>query len=442
MLTDNKGLQAPASGTFRCTPSDAAVAVRRSPTDPFGWVQADGRPYFPIGLQDCWNLQAPDLTEIIDGEGRNDGSGRQVTFDDYLATYGQAGFNLFRFSQNNCSYPLYTDLEHYSEAASQATDRLLASARQHGLRVMFGFFGSYQNPRHAIDSATALNLLPTTPREERFLRYCVARWGVYTDFWELLNESDASPAWSTLMADYVRSIDPDRKPVTSSAQSAQTQIAGTDFVDAHWYESEDELTSDTRTAQQASLWKLAGLPVIVGEQGNTGMNWDAGSATRMRIRAWTALFQQIGLVFWNTSWSRAGMNGGSYSPGAASNIYLGPEERGYVHALKAFTDRLDAGMHPASVSTSGPASIHAYGLASTQLEAVYLHHAENHTASASGRLLLSLPDTGNAGSFVGHWIDPATGNQLGTVVLAEGQQNIDIPPFVVDLALLATQEAN
>ena len=29
-------------------------------------------------------------------------------------------------------------------------------------------------------------------KEKRFVAYCVARWGVYADFWELLNERKAS----------------------------------------------------------------------------------------------------------------------------------------------------------------------------------------------------------------------------------------------------------
>jgi len=63
-----------------------------------------------------------------------------------------------------------------------------------------------------------------------------------------------------------------------------------------------------------------GKPVIVGEQGNAGMNWDPRSAVRMRIRAWTALFREIGLVFWNTSESKAAMFGGHYSPGKGAKI--------------------------------------------------------------------------------------------------------------------------
>jgi hypothetical protein len=58
-------------------------------------------------------------------------------------------------------------------------------------------------------------------KEKRFIEYAVARWGVYVDFWELLNERRASDEWTALMADYVRSIDPERKPISTSWPAAQ-----------------------------------------------------------------------------------------------------------------------------------------------------------------------------------------------------------------------------
>jgi hypothetical protein len=102
-----------------------------------------GRPYFPVGLQECVGAHGSQPADMgIDGEGRNE-KPRLVTANEYFSIYGQAGFNLFRFSQRNCSYPLFTGVTDYLEAESLATDRLLASARGNGFRVMFGIFGYY-----------------------------------------------------------------------------------------------------------------------------------------------------------------------------------------------------------------------------------------------------------------------------------------------------------
>ena len=158
----------------------------------------------------------------------------KLTVDEYFRIYGAAGFNLFRFSQRNSNYSLFDDLDHYRERESIFTDTLLDSARRNGFRVMFGFFGFYSRWKtdsrwlHAwkvvpllenLFSEEALKRpkdLRTQAKEKRFIRYCVARWGVYADFWELLNERYASDEWIATMAEYVHAIDPDRKQVSTS----------------------------------------------------------------------------------------------------------------------------------------------------------------------------------------------------------------------------------
>ena len=185
--------------------------------------------------------------------------------------------------------------------------------------------------------------------------------------------------------------------------------------------------------QSASRWKQTGKPVIVGEQGNTGMNWDAGSALRMRIRAWTALFEEIGLIFWNTGWSKAGMFGGHYTPGAAANIYLGPIERQYIGILSGFSARLDAEVRMIRVSVSGD-GVRAYALGSPDVAAVYLHHFRDDAIPATGvKISLHVPE-GNV--LIGEWIDPASGAILARTPVKPGDATLLAPPFRVDAALL------
>lgn len=447
----NGGRRFSGDGSFDCTlPDGGKGRVRRDPSNPQRWVFENGQPYFPIGIQEGAGTNFPGV-HLIDGQSRQ-GPWRTVSTEQYFQIYGQAGFNLFRFSQRNVSYSLFDDLDHYRERESLATDRLLEIVRRNGFRVMFGFFGYYGK---WAEGGTRLErvlyrlrrleyLLPseavnhprdtrTIEKEKRFVRYCVARWGVYSDFWELLNERHASAEWVDTMAAYVHSIDPDRKPVSTSWE--RPELPEIDLNAPHWYEAENELESDLRVRQQAVRWKAFGKPVLVGEQGNMGMNWDPRSAVRMRIRLWTSLFQEIGLIFWNTSWSKAGMNQGRYTPENVANLYLGPEERSYVRVLSDFSARLDTQVRMAPVSVAG-GGVRAYGLVSPGLTAAYLVHYTNRKTAATGvRISLPLPP---GRSLAAQWIDPASGKVLGSAPLRAGETGLPAPPFQVDIVLMVT----
>jgi hypothetical protein len=174
------------------------------------------------------------------------------------------------------------------------------------------------------------------------------------------------------------------------------------------------------------------------------MNWDPLSGQRMRIRTWTALFQEISFIFWNTSWSKAGMHLGRYSPGKVANIYLGPEERGYMRVLQDFASRLDAGVRMTPVEVSLPTSMRAYGLLSSRVAAAYFHHFENHaTATPDAKITLALPGTAPAAdNLMGAWLDPSSGAVIAHVQVPPGRQMLAVPPFTVDLALLVSSESD
>jgi hypothetical protein len=274
-------------------------------------------------------------------------------------------------------------------------------------------------------------------KEKRFIDYAIARWGVYVDFWELLNERHASDAWVTEIAQYIRSVDPDRKPISTSWE--KPYLPAVDINAPHWYEAEEERESDLKVVQRAAKWKEAGKPVIVGEQGNSGWNWDPLSALRMRIRTWTALFQEISLVFWNTSWAKDG----HHVPSGSANIYLGPQERGYIRVLRDFSLRLDPDVRITSVEISAPAQARAYGLRSERMAAAYVHHFDNHKVSLAGvRITLDIPGGKRvAGRLTAEWIDPASGRVLARAPVHPGRQTLPAPPFTVDLALLVTESS-
>lgn len=457
-ITGPDGFRATGAGGFECVPSARPGPVRPDPANPFRWVvEAPGapdrvQPYFPVGLQDCVRVREGVLGTLpVDGEFHRDSS-RPTPTDEYLALFGAAGFNLLRFSQKNCSYALYDDLDTYREAENMATDALLQQAQARGFRVMFGLFGYHGEWSHDTRVLRALRrrvdrwfgfreeaiLDPdddeTLAKEQRFAAYAVARWGAYVDFWELLNERTAEAQWITTMAELVRSLDPNRHPIGTSWQRPELPVI--EINTPHWYESESELESDLRVAQQAARWKAFGKPVIVGEQGNKGMNWDPLSARRMRIRAWTALFEEIGLIFWNTSWSKRGMNQGIVRPDRPSNIYLGPDEREYVRILQDFATRLDAGVRMEPVAVSAPEAVRAYGLRSGRISAAYVVHGSTHDTPVDDLVVTLAPPRGSApAAWQAECIEPATGHPvLRAKIAASASISLPVPAFLVDVA--------
>jgi hypothetical protein len=433
-------------GAFTVTASSAAGPLRRHPTNPYRWIHAQDKLFFPIGLQDCIDVSGAEPWMTIDGAMRHEGRGKIVYARDYFRIYGEAGFNLLRFSQRNCSHSLYETLDRYLERESLMTDQILQAAHDKGFRVMFGFFGYHGRFSGNSYPAKVFNFVKTRvigpdeaindpenaatlEREKRFIRYAVARWGVFTDFWELLNERHADARWINHMATFLRSLDPGKKPLSTSWQ--RPELPSIEINAPHWYVAEAETESDSTVRLMATKWKAHGKPVIVAEQGNAGMNWDPRSAIRMRIRLWTTLVEDIGFIFWNTSWAKNGVNNGVVTPDKASNIYLGPEERGYTQVLRQASSRLASDAQPLPVTVSEPAKVRAAGLQSSTAALIYLHHFASHSEHVSN-LRITLPAKGGAAT----WINPANGHPTPAGPLRAGEVTLEVPPFLIDLALL------
>jgi hypothetical protein len=424
--------------------------VRRHPENPYRFVFDDGTPYFPIGVQDCWgdnnhngsvldefSMEGPFRTDLKNPPSLPAGpmfvrgpSSNPQNADVFFRSFGQCGFNLYRFSQKNCSYDLYRDLDHYLAPEGTMTDELLQYARKYGFRIFYGLFGYQPVFNKEPDNADGLAKI------KRFIKYSVDRWGAYVDFWEFLNEQHADDRWYETMVPYLRSIDPYRHPITTSWE--RPNLDGIEINAPHWYQREDELDSDRITATKAKEWKKSGKPVVVGEQGNhidkskpvppgVGGVWDDRSALRMRIRNWTAFFNEIAFVFWNTSYAR---------DGHFMNIWLGPKERQYVRAMQDFAYRLDKDVRVHTVTVSQPGAVRGYALASQHRAGVYLHHFKDHTTRMENlRIEVDLP-----GGTKGYWYIPEDGSAVKIVDISAGMNQLDVPPFTVDIALLVTPD--
>lgn len=163
---------------------------------------------------------------------------------------------------------------------------------------------------------------------------------------------------------------------------------------------------------------------MFGEQGNSVANWDTLSALRMRIRSWAAFFQEGTLIFWNTSYSK------SYASPYAANIYLGPQERGYIKSLHDFISTADAGVVSAPIVTLNSSQVRGYGLRSSKVILGYFHHFDNHSSPVSASFKYRLFRPGTI-----YWINPSDNSVIDSSSVSYGDQVITSPPFTVDMAM-------
>ena len=425
---DGRGNQV-TQGTFDVNPGDPGAAkgpVRRHRENPFRLVFEEGSLYPAIGIGDCIpgpNADPAKLHWGLDGEmraGHHDGS--NVDIDTYLNAYSQAGFNLFRWSVDNCAFKLWERIDStgnvYLEEEGKFGDTLVTKLRNYGFRVYMTIFNRPAYPAASADSAKMGAV-------KRYAKYVVDRYGAYVDFWELMNESSADDNWYSIVANYIRSVDPYNHLISTS--NPRPDLTVIEINSPHWYQKEDEFSSDVATANQIQLAKAAARkPVIFGEQGNSVQNWDERSALRMRIRSWTAFFNEGIFIFWNSSFAK------DYAKDYSANIYLGPLERSYIRNLQTFTSAVDSDVRIAPISVAPATEIRAYALGSSRTLAAYLHNYKDHNGRTTGATMqVTLP----SGGFV-FWYRPDTGHVLPRFTLQAGFHKLAVPAFVTDIALI------
>ena len=423
-----------AGGTLNAIPSATKGFLKRHPNDPFRLIFADGTLFNGIGIEDCI------LDDNTDGTPLNDwgldgnfaparSHGTRVGLDKYMNAYAVngAGFNLYRWTTDNCSFRLYNSITEtgnsYDVKAGMWGDTLVQTLRKNKMRIWMDFFGP----------PVFNNITGSTPLQEaavkKYINYVVARYGAYADIWELFNENFASSYYINTVTAYIRSIDPYHRLISISAQ--QPQLPAIDIDSPHWYEKESELRSDLRTVDRLSVEKPYNKPVIFGEQGNAIANWDTLSAERMRIRSWTAFFAEGMFIFWNTTYIK------NYYQPVSANIYLGPQERGYIRALQNYTATADSGIRPISFFVSNSHQVRSYGLKSSKIIMGYFHHYTSHTNYVTTSFTYRMHQPGTL-----YWLNPADNTVIDSAKLAYGTQKITSPQFNIDVAMLIVLSPN
>ncbi|MFC2131760.1 PKD domain-containing protein, partial [Bacteroidota bacterium] len=342
---------------------------------------------------------------------------------DNLSVFKDAGFNMMRMKGGSGHSGLVdaNGTKYYPETWI-AYDERMKLLKKIDMRVFYGIFGN-RYP-HGMSS-------PMTQEQKDLVKMSIAWWGAYVDIWELQNEKLSDSTWVSEVTQYVKAHDPYSHPVTQSSYFYDTNPPDNPDIDInnpHLYVDDNELQTDRMMANLASNWKSYNKPVFVGEQGNQSQSWQKNSAVRMRIRLWASFFNEISIFLFpnnnTTTWSASG----------ASNIWLGSLERQYTQILQRFSEAV---IHPDMVMMNVEVStwdMRAYGLSSGNGVALYLHHHSNNTGTLSGETVtFECPVSGQ-----GYWIDPITGNLLGSATVNAGSNQITVPDFIIDIAFLST----
>lgn len=347
-------------------------------------------------------------------------SDRRVLLSEYADIYGPsgAGFNIYRYSIMNANNPLYRQLETpivYSIQEGKVADELLTTLTSKNIHVWLAFF-NFDVPYKNTLTETEKRLI------ESYMDYVISRYGPYVDIWELVNECTLPPALKDFMITVIKKYDFENRLVTTSFEDPS--YPGIDIVSPHWYESEDLTESDLKTSEYIDKFKSFQKPVIFGEQGNATTNWDALSATRMRIRLWTAFFKEGVIIFWNDSTKK----GVKQTPPFYANIYIGDEERAYVKSFQNFSNSFALESKPVIFRPDNNA-IRGYGLVSENLTAGFFVHTDPLNSETTFNLKINTKSGGEL-----QWTDPSTGTVIKKQLCPAGDCVITSPSFKTDVA--------
>jgi len=288
-LRDRSGLRhAPLLGQFVCEPSDNPGFVRPSPKAPTYLQLDNGAPFIGLGVGGhLWGSARPTCLR------------RYNSWLSDLAAFKGNCISL-NFETLGCGVfcldyvaPLGAKYDQQNAARLDYVLGMMATRKVRGILSLFAT--ALSDEKHWGDSRfNAARGGPCATAEEFFthpealrvqkqvLRYAVARWGFSPNLlaWELCNEVNYSAAsrkdpgivraWHRDMAAYLRRIDPNRHPVTTSFGSGES------CEDPDVWRLDDiglTIIHDYSTDTVESLWRRMGIkrgygkPCIGGESG-------------------------------------------------------------------------------------------------------------------------------------------------------------------------------
>jgi hypothetical protein len=424
---------------FTCKGVQGRGFIRKSKMNPYRLEWEDGAPFYPIGIQP--GSQGP----MVGMDGPAQGEWRSVEFGTYLDEFeGKA--NLFRIqlgqgTNAGCAFQILTGKEglyKYDLDNARLLDTAMKGMREHGFAtiiIAFQDMSLWSDSKNAFGTGRDLAGWKNVKNEEalrpvkQYLRYLIARYGAYTDIWEMFNEDAYTPnEWLKEMAAFIRSYDPYKHIVTTNYERPTEDWC--ELVNPHEYMWMPASEVDGHLVKEIARFKSFGKPVVYTEFGNQG-TLSNNDPVKYRIAVWAAFMNEAAILFWHT--------GGRITEGRPdakgnANAYLGPEDRKYFKVFQDFVKDVPVTLRPVFNGFRGDPGddLVRYALSDGKMTVLYLHHYGNHETKSQGTIYVWT----GPGKFKITWIDPATGEVKGTdETTAKGNVCIfKSPEVVIDMA--------
>lgn len=424
------------TGSFVSTTDTAATFIKIYDKNPKRFTLDNKTLFNGIGIGDAvldrnrngsplddWFIEDTETDASASGaKSGNYYTSHKLSLDQYLSAYGSQGlFNIYRWSVNNASFNLWQNFtinNKFLITEGKYGDELAKSLKEHGFQIWMTIFGfeipfGYQYPNEL-------------KAMRQYIRYVVARYGPYVSVWEIANEAYAPESLVQFIAKEIKAADIENRPI--SVSQIWPDMKEISIIAPHWYQTEDSSTSDTSTVWEIAKYQWYNKPVVFAEQGNLTPDDPDRSRMRMRIRAWTAFFNEAILIFWNQSDKRVNP-AGLYQN---SNLYIGNKERSEIANLQKFTQGVDLSATKINLPIDNP-GVRGYGLRSNNEFVGYFYHYTAQDSSASFSTTVSVPN-----DAVALWYDPVTGATVSKQNLTSGPNEVSSPDFSVDIALKIT----
>lgn len=447
-LTDKNGISISTLYQVDIQQSTLMGIVGIDPQNKQYYRHQTGEPYYPLGINVAWDSQVnygTIMNNLADANAN-------------LVRYWQVPFNRQALEWKNDNYTL--GLGMYSQQAAAMQDSILNLAEKRQLKLQLtlfqhGMFSENVNSNWADNPYNAALGGPLGRAEEFFynatakkgvkklLRYIVARWGYSPNVfaWELFNEvqftgmhPNQSAAWRTgvlawhdEMGQYLKSIDPFKHIVTTSADDNQCldmdKLQGLDVVQYHLYNT--KLLTAQNALDKSFKEKLTRTAIINGEYGLDVTTADV-PFDMQRIIIWTGIMSQVPHLMW--LWD-------NYKQADWANLFQYPaaflKDRDFVK------EGTLTNWNPTASYTS--TLLDALGFKSDKNAYVLVYDTQNRNNLSNANLLLTdLPE----GKYKAKFVNTATGEVSQTDItnaISTGKA-LKLPDFSKALAIQLTYE--
>jgi len=374
--------------------------------------------FIPIGIQDAVSDTNHNGTNLDDWslEQRATGSSEIVDLNQYLNEYGKNGkrFNLYRFGVNNASFNLFDRLYVGAQPAienAKMLDQLFENLQNNSFHIWMSLFSFYLNEKPILIEKNFL---------DEYVKYIIARYGVYVDIWEIGNEIKISDETAQYYSELIKSLDYEKRLVTTNWE--KPNLDGVEIISLHRYDSDQPNKVDINLIKLLNQYTKTSKPIVFSEAGNLNSSWEVNSLDRMRIKIWTGLFNNTSFIFWNTTHKKDYYN----STMKNGNIYLGKDERQQIEVFNSFTYDIPLDSTRSKIFTSDP-YVRGYAIDAGKMILGYF------VCEHSSQDVLIDNFVRKAGSI--EWINPQNGETIAKNTISASDRMLKLPACKIDLAM-------